>query len=147
MQGWWCFLGFEEMHHCHDISSKLCEKIEKSLPGSEGRASGIEQSQVYKCAVFWMLRTGAPWHDLPPDYGDWKNTHRRFCRWRDNGIWGKILEIVAGVSDYKWLMCEMPGAVGSNQAISLSKRGGRNFKIHLAMDVNGMLIRAIRYYS
>ena len=24
-------------------------------------------------AVCWVLRTGAPWRDLPPDYGDWKN--------------------------------------------------------------------------
>ena len=42
-------------------------------------------------AVFWILRTGAPWRDLPPDYGDWKNTHRRFCRWRDKGIGEKLL--------------------------------------------------------
>ena len=33
--------------------------------------------------MFWILRTGAPWHDLPPDYGGWSNTHRRFIRWRD----------------------------------------------------------------
>ena len=30
-------------------------------------------------AVFWIMRTGAPWRDLPPDYGDWSNTHRRFA--------------------------------------------------------------------
>ncbi len=29
-------------------------------------------------AVFWILRTWAPWRDLPPDYGCWSNTHRRF---------------------------------------------------------------------
>ena len=37
------------------------------------------------------MRTGAPWRDFPPDYGDWKNTHRRFCRWRDRGVWIKLL--------------------------------------------------------
>jgi len=30
-------------------------------------------------AVFWIFRTGAPWRDLPSDYGDWKNVHRRFA--------------------------------------------------------------------
>ena len=38
-------------------------------------------------AVFRIIRTGAPWRDLPPDYGDWKNTHRRYSRWRDRGVW------------------------------------------------------------
>lgn len=32
--------------------------------------------------MFWALRTGSPWRDLPSDYGGWKSTHRRFCRWR-----------------------------------------------------------------
>ena len=40
-------------------------------------------NRLFINAVFWILRTGAPWRDLPPDYGDWKNPHRRFCHWRD----------------------------------------------------------------
>jgi len=31
-------------------------------------------------AVFWITRTGVPWRDLLPDYGDQSNTHRRFIR-------------------------------------------------------------------
>jgi len=42
-------------------------------------------------AVFWIFRIGAPWRDLPPDHSDWKNTHRRFCRLKDKGIWISIL--------------------------------------------------------
>ena len=37
--------------------------------------------------------TGAPWRDLPPDSGGWSHTHRRLIRWRDKGIWEKLLEI------------------------------------------------------
>jgi transposase len=32
--------------------------------------------------VFWALRTGAPWRNLPPDYGKWGGVHQRFIRWR-----------------------------------------------------------------
>ncbi|SDH15374.1 Putative transposase of IS4/5 family [Nitrosomonas sp. Nm132] len=37
-------------------------------------------SDVVINALFWILRAGAPWRDLPPFYGDWKNTHRHFYR-------------------------------------------------------------------
>ena len=57
-------------------------------------------------AVCWILRTGSPWRDLPPDYGDWKNTHRRFCRWRDRGVWADLLEAVMEDPDFEWLMVD-----------------------------------------
>ena len=53
--------------------------------GKRGRPA--KDNRLFLNAVFWILRTGAPWRDLPPDYGGWKNTHRRFCRWRDRGVW------------------------------------------------------------
>ncbi len=80
----------------------------------------------------WILRTGAPWRDLPPSYGDWKNTHRRFCRWRDNGAWEALLEQLIDEPDYEWLMIDAShikvhphaaGARGGNQAMSLTKGG------------------------
>ena len=50
------------------------------------------------------MRTGASWRDLPPDYGDWSNTHRGFIRWRDKGMWERLLEVLIDEPDYKWLM-------------------------------------------
>ena len=91
-------------------------------------------------AVFWILRTGAPpyqvpgrlgW-DLPPDYGDWKNTHRRFCRWRDRDVWAQLLEMVIDDPDFEWLMIDASyikvhphgaGARGGNQAMNRTKGG------------------------
>ena len=121
------------MLHRHNISDKLWEKIEKILPGSEGkRGRPAENNRRFINAVFWILRTGAPWRDLPPEYGDWKNTHRRFSRWRDKGIWGKILEIVEDNPDTEWIMIDSThckchqhaaGARGGNEAIGLTKGG------------------------
>ncbi len=83
-------------------------------------------------AIFWILRTGAPWRDVPPDYGDWKNTHRRFCRWRDKGLWGALLEPLVDEPDDEWLMIDAShlkvhphasGAVGGNQAMDRTKGG------------------------
>ncbi len=75
---------------------------------------------------------GAPWRDLPPDYGDWKNTHRRFCRWRDRGVWAKLLDAMIDDPDFEWLMIDASyikahphsaGARGGNQAIARTKGG------------------------
>ena len=59
----------------------------------------------------WILRTGAPWRDLSPDYWDWKNTHRRFflplagpsTRLR-RGVWERLLDSVVDDPDFEWLM-------------------------------------------
>jgi transposase len=47
-------------------------------------------------AVFWMMRTGAPWRDLPEEFGEWNSIWRQFRRWADSGIWDVILEALAG---------------------------------------------------
>jgi hypothetical protein len=74
--------------HCrHDISDEVWAQLETHLPGRQGVWGGLARdNRQFINAVFWIMRTGAPWRDLPPDYGDWSNTHRRFIRWRDKGI-------------------------------------------------------------
>lgn len=51
--------------------------------------------------IFWLMRTGAPWRDLPEEFGDWNAVYRQFRRWADSGIWDLILAALAGseVSD------------------------------------------------
>jgi len=79
--------------------------LEPGLPGRQGGWGGIARdNRAFIDAVFWILRTGAPWRSLPPDYGDWKNTHRRFCRWRDKGLWEPLLEALVDDPDHAWLM-------------------------------------------
>ena len=123
----------EADYHRHDISDAIWMLLEPLLSGKRGQWGGIAQdNRLFLNAVFWVLRTGAPWRDLPPDYGGWKNTHRRFCRWRDKGRWEKILETLAESPDYEWLMIDAShckvhphaaGAVGGNQAMERTKGG------------------------
>jgi transposase len=67
-------------HRRHDISDKVWEFLAPHLPGGAGRVGRPAlDNRLFINAVFWILRTGAPWRDLPPDYGHWKNVQRRFC--------------------------------------------------------------------
>lgn len=117
-----------ETHKRHDISDEIWSRLEPHLPGRVGSWGRIAQdNRRFINAVFWIIRTGLPWRDLPPDYGDWKNTHRRLSRWRDKWTWAKILEILIKDPDYEWLMidenhCKVhpdaSGARGDNQDMS-----------------------------
>ena len=44
--------------------------------------------------IFWILRSGAPWRDLPERYGPWKTVYDRFRRWSHNGLFQRILDIL-----------------------------------------------------
>jgi transposase len=120
-------------YHRHDLSDHAWELLSAHLPGQKGQWGGIAQNnRRFLNGVFWILRTGAPWRDLPSDYGDWKNTHRRFCRWRDKGRWEKLLEQLIDEPDFEWLMIDAShikahahaaGAVGGSQEIGRTKGG------------------------
>ena len=120
-------------HRRHDISDELWEILKPHLPGREGvRGVTAKDNRLFINAVFWILRTGSPWRDLPPDFGAWKNTHRRFCRWRDKGVWEKLLEILIDEPDFEWLMIDASyikvhhdgmGAKGGSQDMGRTKGG------------------------
>ncbi|WP_323732404.1 IS5 family transposase [Candidatus Bandiella euplotis] len=138
--------------HRHDITDNMWDLIKDHLPGREGTWGGLaHNNRRFINAVFWILRTGSPWRDLPSEYGGWKNTHKRFCRWRDKRIWEALLEIFVKEPDMEWLMIDAShskvhphasGAKGGNQDMSRTK-GGFNTKIHLALDSHGMPLKVI----
>ena len=42
--------------------------------------------------IFWKLRTGAPWRDIPERYGPWQTLYDRFVFWRRDGTWTRMLQ-------------------------------------------------------
>ena len=42
--------------------------------------------------IFWIARTGAPWRDLPEEFGKWSSIYRQFRRWTLAGLWEDILD-------------------------------------------------------
>ena len=120
-------------HRRHDISDKVWKLIEPHLLGQAGQWGGIaKDNRTFVNAVFWILRTGAPWRDLPPSYGKWNTAFRRFNRWVKSGYWAKLLEILVVEPDFEWLIIDgthikahphSAGAKGGNQDMERSKGG------------------------
>lgn len=42
--------------------------------------------------ILFRARTGCPWRDLPPDYGNWKTVYGRHRRWSLDGTWAQVLD-------------------------------------------------------
>ena len=117
----------------HDINDRVWKLLEPLLPGQEGQWGGIaKNNRMFLNGVFWEMRTGAPWRDLPPEYGKWNTIYQRFKRWRDNGTWERILKVLIDEPDFEWLMIDAShvkvhphacGAVGGNQDMDRTKGG------------------------
>jgi transposase len=43
----------------------------------------------------WIVRTGAPWRDLPAELGEWNSVYQQFRRWSLSGLWDILLEALA----------------------------------------------------
>lgn len=66
---------------------------------SQGRGPQRKDDRVILNGIFYVLRTGAPWRDLPDRYGPHTTVYNRYVRWTKRGIWGDILEALS--RDYK----------------------------------------------
>jgi transposase len=104
-------------------------------------------------AILWVLRTGAPWRDLPERFGPWSTARTRFRRWTAAGVWQRVLTILqrdahqAGALDWRTQFVDgtvvrahqhAAGAVGGQHRQALGRsRGGFSTKIHLRAEGGG----------
>ena len=63
-------------------------------PASTGRPPSDRRMAVN--AIFWILRSGAPWRDLPEEFGPWETVYGLFNAWNAAGLWDKILRRLQG---------------------------------------------------
>jgi transposase len=76
----------------HAISDADWDRIKDLLPGQRGQHGGVaKDNRRFIDAVLYVARTGIPWEDLPPRFGNWNSQWRRFDRWAKKGRWDPIL--------------------------------------------------------
>lgn len=74
-----------------DLTNEQWEQIAALLPKSKTkRGRPAQDHRQLLNGMIWVLRTGAPWRDLPERYGKWTTIYSRFQRWRKLGIWDKM---------------------------------------------------------
>lgn len=97
--------------------------------------------------ILYRMRTGIPWRDLPPYFGQWNTVFRRFNLWSKKDILDIIFNCLSRISDNEWLFIDgsivrahqhsTGAATDENEAIGKS-RGGNSTKIHLTVDSSGL---------
>lgn len=76
----------------HELTDDQWERLAPLLPPQRpatGRPNTDHRTILN--GILWILRTGAPWRDLPERYGNWKTVYSRLRRWQEAGIWDRIL--------------------------------------------------------
>jgi len=76
----------------HELTDDQWQQLAPLLPPqrpSTGRPAKDHRTVLN--GIVWILRSGAPWRDLPDRYGPWMTVYSRFRRWREAGLWDRIL--------------------------------------------------------
>lgn len=78
--------------HRHELTDEQWARLEPLLPPQKpaiGRPAHDHRTILN--GILWILKTGAPWRDLPERYGPWRTVASRFYRWQKAGLWDKLL--------------------------------------------------------
>src|SRR5437763_2667046 len=79
-----------------DLSDEEWALLEPLMPQSR-KSARVDDRKVMN-AIFYVLRTGMPWRDLPERYGPYTTAYNRFNRWSGRGVWKRIFDTLASKS-------------------------------------------------
>src|SRR6201987_6127076 len=133
----------------YELTENEWSAIRAMLPNKPRGVPRVNDRRVLN-GIFWVLRSGAPWRDLPDIFGTYTTCHNRFVRWRRAGVWGKIMNALAGAHDAAVQMIDTSivrvhqhgACITRNRRQSMGRsRGGLTSKIHAVVDTNGLPVR------
>jgi transposase len=117
-------------------------------PKNPELASQIMTISWLSMAGQWILRTGAPWRDLPERYGKLQSVATRFYRWQKAGIWQQVLENLQADADAQgkldWPVHYVDGSViRAHQHAAGGKKGANKRKNEVVLV--GVLVEKYTY--
>lgn len=83
------------------------KRLKGLLPGKDsdpGRSA--YDNRLFLEAIFWKVRVGAPWRDLPDEFGPWNSVFKRFRRWAKKGVFERIFNVLSGEPDFEYAMID-----------------------------------------
>ena len=76
-----------------DLTDFEWATIAPLLPQKSRGVKRVDDRRIIS-AILWVLRSGAPWRDLPERYGPYTTAYNRFVRWRAAGVWDHLIDAI-----------------------------------------------------
>jgi transposase len=105
----------------YDLTDFEWRVIEPLLPNKPRGIPRVDDRRVLN-GIFWVLRSGAPWRDLPERYGPRTTCYNRFVRWRKAGVWDRLMDAITAAHDSDIQMIDST-SVRAHQQAATAKRG------------------------
>jgi len=130
----------------YELTDREWAAISPMLPNKPRGVPRVNDRRVLN-GIFWVLRSGAPWRDLPQEFGPYTTCYNRFIRWRRAGVWSRIMAAFAAAHDAAVQMIDTSivrvhqhaACIARNRKQSMGRsRGGLTSKIHAMVDSNGL---------
>lgn len=96
----------------HELTDAQWDRIKHhfSLWGGIGRPPREHRPIVN--AIFWLVRVGCAWRDLPEErYGPWETVYCRFQKWLRDGTWQRVVDGCTPISLRKVFWTTPSGAL------------------------------------
>lgn len=107
----------------YDLSEAEWRLIEPLLPDKPRGVARVDDRRVIN-GIFYILRTGSPWRDLPERYGPYTTVYNRYNRWARAGVWLKVFEALAARSPQSMHLIDS-SIIRAHQHAAGAKRGVR----------------------
>lgn len=82
----------------YELSDFEWSIIQPLLPNKPRGVPRVDDRKVLN-GIYWRLRTGSPWADIPERYGPPTTCANRFRRWAKIGVWDRIFAAVSKAYD------------------------------------------------
>ena len=105
----------------YDLTDFEWRVIQPLLPNKPRGVPRVDDRRVLN-GIFRLLRSGAPWRDLPDRYGPRTTCYNRFVRWRKAGVWDRLMDAITVAYDGDIKMIDSTSIRAHQQAATL-KRG------------------------
>ena len=107
----------------HDISDEKWAIIGPMLAkiSTETRGRKRKDDRLMFNVILWLMKAGAPWRDLPPEFGPWKTAHKRFLEWAKLEVWDNILRMLSINADPEAIIIDATFILGCTNTVPAQK--------------------------